>query len=58
MIKHFKCKETKLLFAGQYIRKLPNELQRSALRKLKMLDAATMLETLKIPPGNHLVFEG
>lgn len=54
MIKHFKCKETKLLFAGKYIKKLPLELQRAALRKLKVLDAATMLDTLKVPPGNHL----
>ena len=54
MIKQFKCKETKLLFEGKFIRKLPMDLQRIALRKLKMLDAATMLETLKIPPGNHL----
>jgi len=33
---------------------LPTDLQRSALRKLKMLDAATVLDSLKVPPGNRL----
>lgn len=30
------------------------ELQRSALRKLAMLDAAVVLDDLRAPPGNHL----
>lgn len=54
MIKHFKCKETEKLFKGRFIKKLPSNIQRVALRKLKMLDAATMLDTLKVPPGNRL----
>lgn len=54
MIKSFKCKETNKLFNGERIRNLPNSLQRGALRKLKMLDAATQLDTLRIPPGNRL----
>jgi len=33
---------------------LPSDLHRIALRKLRMLDAATVLETLKVPPGNKL----
>lgn len=54
MIKNFKCKETKKLFDNIPTRKLPNDIQRIALRKLKMIDAATRLETLKVPPGNRL----
>lgn len=54
MIKTFKCKETEKLFFGNFIKKLPTDIQRTALRKLKMLDAATLLETLKVPPGNRL----
>ncbi len=54
MIKSFKCKETNKLFNGERIRNLLNSLQRGALRKLKMLDAATQLDTLRIPPGNLL----
>ena len=29
-------------------------MQRVALRKLRMLDAATRLEDLRVPPGNRL----
>src|SRR5579862_9473875 len=54
MIKTFKCKQTEQLFNGHYIKKLQRDFQRIALRKLKMLDAATILETLKVPPGNML----
>lgn len=54
MIKTFKCKDTEKLFNGKFIKKLPTDIQRIALRKLKMLDAATMLDTLKVPPGNRL----
>jgi toxin HigB-1 len=41
MIKTFKCKETEKLFHGKWVKKLPTDIQRVALRKLKMLDAAT-----------------
>jgi toxin HigB-1 len=54
MIKSFKCKNTEKLFNGKFIKKLPENLQRVALRKLKILDAVTLIETLKVPPGNHL----
>lgn len=54
MIKTFKCKETEKLFNKKFIKKLPTDIQRIALRKLKMLDAATILDTLKVPPGNRL----
>src|SRR6266568_9534256 len=54
MIKNFKCKETEKLFNRKFIKKLPTNIQRIALRKLKILDAATMIDTLRIPPGNRL----
>lgn len=54
MIKNFKCKDTEKLFNRKFIKKLPTDIHRIALRKLKMLDAATVLETLKVPPGNRL----
>lgn len=31
-----------------------NAILRVALRKLDMIDAATTVETLRVPPGNHL----
>ncbi len=54
MIKSFKCKETEKLFEKKFIKKLPPDIQRPALRKLKIIDAATVLDTLRVPPGNRL----
>lgn len=54
MISSFKCKETQKLFHGQFSRKLPQDIQRIAARKLEQLHAATVLDTLRIPPGNRL----
>jgi proteic killer suppression protein len=54
MIKTFKCKETERLFNGQFSRRLPYNVQRIAVRKLEILHAATELESLRIPPSNHL----
>jgi len=33
---------------------LGSEVQKVALRKLRMLDAATSLDDLRLPPGNRL----
>lgn len=54
MIKGFRDKDTERLFHGYFVRRLPHELQRPARRKLLQLDAATVLETLRVPPGNRL----
>ncbi len=54
MINSFKCKETASLFAGHFSRKLPQDVQRLAQRKLVQLDATSQLDTLRIPPGNQL----
>ena len=54
MIKSFRCKETEKLFQGRFSTKLPQAIQRTAAVKLKMLNAATLLETLRIPPSNNL----
>ena len=54
MIKSFKCKETEKLFHGQFSARLPQTIQRMAAIKLKVLHAASILETLRIPPSNYL----
>lgn len=54
MIKSFRDRDTEKLFAREPSRKLPHEIQRTALRKLAMLDAASELRDLRIPPGNRL----
>ena len=54
MITSFRDKETEKLFRRERSKAVPTDLQRVALRKLVQLDAASTLEDLKVPPGNHL----
>jgi len=54
VIRSFACEETRRLFELETIRKLPFEIQRRALRKLQMLDAAVSLDSLRTPPANRL----
>lgn len=54
MIKSFADKLTAAIFEGHEVRKLPREIQGTARRKLKLIDAATRLENLRVPPGNRL----
>jgi proteic killer suppression protein len=54
MILHFRDKETARLFEREFIRKIPPDIQRVALRKLSMLHAAHDLNDLKVPLGNRL----
>ena len=54
MIKSFKDREAEKIFRGQFSRKLPQNIQRVAARKLEQLNAATVLDTLRVPPGNRL----
>jgi proteic killer suppression protein len=54
MILSFKCKETEKIFNLSFSRKLPEDIQKTALRKLKYLSSAVSLEDLKIPPNNRL----
>ncbi len=54
MIRSFKCSETEKIFEREYSRKFPQAIQRIAMRKLWILDAAINLSELRVPPGNHL----
>ena len=54
MIQSFKCKETEKIFGRLSSKKFPNNIQRVALRKLRMLNRATILNDLKVPPSNRL----
>lgn len=54
MVKSFKCKETEKIFNRQFSQKFPTDIQRVALRKLRMLNRAMILQDLKVPPGNRL----
>jgi proteic killer suppression protein len=53
MISSFKCKDTQELYETGENRRF-SSIARSALRKLDMIAAATMVDTLRVPPGNRL----
>jgi len=54
MIKSFADKEAEKIFGREFSRKLPNDIQKIARRKLEILDAAESLNDLRIPPANRL----
>ncbi len=54
MILTFKCKETEKVFNRIFSKKFPNDIQRVALRKLRMLSRSTILNDLRVPPSNRL----
>lgn len=54
MIRSFKSEETEKIFNRQRSRKLPQDIQQVALRKLRMLNRAVTLDDLRIPPANRL----
>ena len=54
MIQSFADSNTEKLFYGQRPKKLPNQIWRTAARKLLILDGADKIQDLRIPPGNRL----
>lgn len=54
MIRTFRCKETEEIFNRNYSKKISNNIQRVALRKLRMLNRAQNIQDLRVPPGNRL----
>ena len=54
MIRSWADAETEKIFNLQRSRKLPTDIQRVALRKLLMLDAAVTIADLTVPPANRL----
>jgi len=54
MIKSFNNKETEKIFHREYSKKLPQNIQDVALRKLRMLNRAKIINDLRVPPGNRL----
>ena len=54
MIKSFKNEETESIYRRRKSRKLPPDIQEVALRKLRMLNNAVVVEDLRSPPGNRL----
>jgi len=54
VIVNFKSAETRLIFDGFVSRYYPPDIQEIALRKLLLLNAATSVNDLRVPPGNRL----
>lgn len=54
MIRTFADSDTQRVFHRERVRRWSTQLQRVALRKLLILDAAEELTDLRIPPGNRL----
>ena len=54
MIQSFKCKETEKIYHREFSKKLPHDIQRNAMKKLWMIDAAPDINSLRVPPSNHL----
>lgn len=54
MIVSFADPETELIWSGLRSRRLPPGIQRVALRKLRLLNQARVLDDLRVPPGNRL----
>jgi proteic killer suppression protein len=54
MIKSFGDKETQMIWEGFRSKKLPNEIQNVARRKLRMINNAQDIVDLRIPPANRL----
>jgi proteic killer suppression protein len=54
MIQSFSSKETQKIYQREYSRRLPADIQRAAMRKLWLIDAALSLNDLRVPPANHL----
>ena len=54
MIKTFNCKETEKIFDRNFSKKFPQDIQRVALLKLRMINRAEILNDLKVPPANRL----
>jgi proteic killer suppression protein len=54
VIKSFRERNAERLFDRRPTRRFGAEVQKVALRRLRMLDAASRLDDLRVPPGNRL----
>jgi proteic killer suppression protein len=54
MIRSFASRDTELIWSGMRSRRLPADIQATALRKLRMLNQSRRLDDLRAPPGNRL----
>jgi toxin HigB-1 len=54
VIRSFRDRRTERLARGEAAKGVPADVQRRAVNKLFLLDTATRLDDLRVPPGNRL----
>lgn len=54
LITGFRSQATEQVWWGRRSHRLPEDIERTARRKLRYLDAAGRLADLRVPPGNRL----
>jgi proteic killer suppression protein len=54
VIRSFRGLEAGRIWRGEVSRRLPQDIQDRALRKLRQVDAAATVDDLRNPPGNRL----
>jgi proteic killer suppression protein len=54
VLRSFRDKDAERIWRRERSRRFGQDVQRSALRKLLILDAAEVLDDLRVPPGNRL----
>jgi proteic killer suppression protein len=54
VIKNFRSGETEKIWNGVRSKRLPQDIQQIARRKLRMLNNARSLNDLRVPPANRL----
>lgn len=54
MIKSFHCKETEWVFHGHAAKRFPQDILKRAKMRLDRIDAASVLDDLRVPPSHHL----
>ena len=54
VIRSFKNSDTEKVWNREHVPALGPELQRAAQKKLRLLSAASELNSLRVPPGNRL----
>lgn len=54
MIISFGNSDTEKIWNGERVKKLPNEIQNTGRRKLRMLNNSIDLADLRVPPSNRL----
>lgn len=54
VIRSIKGKDTEAVWQRRYTKKFGPDIAKAAYRKLVLIDAATTLQDLRVPPGNRL----